>query len=70
VFEKLYTENVKYTYKIIDEIFKNHTTKQLLRNCIENGTFTKFLERLSQLTGEPKRYKKIIPANGEIATDE
>ena len=68
-FEKLYTENVKYTYKIIDEIFKNHTTKQLLDTCIENGTFNKFLDRLSQLTGEVKRSKRTIPENGEIATD-
>lgn len=56
-YEKIYTENVKYTYKIIDEVFKNHSDIQLKQTCIENGTFDKFLDRLSQLTGEKKRTK-------------
>ena len=60
---------MKYTYKIIDKIFENHTTKELLDTCIDNGTFDKFLDRLSQLTGEPKRSRRTIPEHGEIATE-
>jgi hypothetical protein len=65
-FEKLYTENVKYTYRIIDEVFKNHSDKSLRDTCIANGTFKIFLDRLSLLTGEKKRTKLVIAADSSV----
>ena len=56
-YEKMYTEHVNYIYKIINEVFSKHTDKSLRDKCIQNGTYSKFLDRLSQLTGEKKRAK-------------
>ncbi len=60
-YDKLCTEHVKYTYKTIDDIFKNHSDSKLRECCIQNGIFSKFLHRLSCLTGEKKRHKKTVP---------
>ena len=38
--EKLCTEHVKYTYKIINEVFSKHIDKKLRQQCIHDGTFT------------------------------
>jgi len=55
--EKIYTDNVNKLYKIIDKVFEN-PTPELVNTCLENGTLAKFLERLSDLTGEAKRFKR------------
>jgi hypothetical protein len=55
--EKCCTEHVKYTYKIINEVFSKHIDKKLRQQCMSDGTFTKFLDRLAMLTGEKKRQK-------------
>jgi len=42
----------------------NHIDQQLRDKCITDGTFNKFLDRLSQLTGEKKRVK--VPEGGVV----
>ena len=69
-YEKLCTEHVKYTYKIIDEVFQKHTDRSLRDQCIQNGTFTKFLDRLAQLTGEKKRTKRTAGLGDDLQIPE
>jgi hypothetical protein len=69
-YDKLCTEHVKYTYKTIDEIFKNHSDTALREYCIQNGIFSKFLHRLSFLTGEKQRHKKVVAQSGEIKSED
>ena len=45
-YEKMYTEHVNYIYKIINEVFSKHTDSALREKCIQNGTYSKFLDRL------------------------
>lgn len=63
-----YIKNVQYTYKIIGEVFRNHAGSALSELCIHNGTFVKFFDRLSLLTGEKARIKS--PQGGKVAHDE
>jgi hypothetical protein len=53
-----YQSVVKYTYSIIQELFKEKMDPTLRELCINNGTFSKLFERLGQLTGEKSRSKK------------
>jgi hypothetical protein len=55
---KLYHDNVRYTYRIIGELFEENKEQSLREACISNGTYKKFLDRLSQLTGEKPRKKR------------
>ena len=55
--EKIYTENVNKLYKIIDKVFES-PTPELVNKCLDNGTLAKFLDRLSDITKEPRRYKR------------
>lgn len=72
-YEKMYSEHVNYIYKIINEVFSKHTDSNLRSKCIQNGTYSKFLDRLGQLTGEKKRTRVsdslMVPEKDEDQND-
>ena len=37
---------VKYSYKIVSEVFENHAGADLRESCLKNGTFERFIERI------------------------
>ena len=48
---------VKYSYQIVSKVFENHESAQLRDECLKNGTFERFIERIGQLSSEKKRSK-------------
>jgi hypothetical protein len=56
--EKKYSTTVKYTYTIIEELFKESMSLDLIKKSLENGTLKKLVDRLGQLTGEKARQKR------------
>ncbi len=44
--EDLHIEMVKYSYKIVSEVFAQHESGELRERCLKNGTFELFIERL------------------------
>jgi len=53
--EELHLEMVKYSYKIVGEVFEKCDDASLREDCINNGTLERFIERIGQLTGEKPR---------------
>ncbi len=47
----------KYSYKIVSEVFESHESAELRDQCLSNGTFERFIERIGQLSSEKKRIK-------------
>jgi hypothetical protein len=47
----------KHSYKIVGEIFAQHENAEMRDQCLSNGTFERFIERLGQLSSEKKRVK-------------
>ena len=37
---------VKYSYKIVNEVFEKHEGAELRDLCLKNETFEKFIERI------------------------
>ena len=56
-YEDLHIEMVKYSYKIVSEVFAKHESADLRESCLKNGTFERFIERLGHLSSEKKRVK-------------
>lgn len=48
---------VKYSYKIVSQVFETHESAELRELCLKNGTFERFIERIGQLSSEKKRTK-------------
>lgn len=44
--EELHIEMVKYSYKIVSQVFENHEGAELRNDCLKNGTFERFVERI------------------------
>jgi len=38
-------------------VFEEHESADLRDNCLKNGTFERFIERIGQLSSEKKRVK-------------
>lgn len=55
--EELHINMVKYSYKIVSEVFEKHESADLRDQCLKNGTFERFIERIGQLSSEKKRVK-------------
>jgi hypothetical protein len=56
--EKEYSSIVKYTYSIIEELFKESLSLDLIKTSLQNGILKKLVDRLGQLTGEKPRKKR------------
>lgn len=37
---------VKYSYKIVSQVFEKQDSPSLREECIRNGTFERFIERI------------------------
>ena len=55
--EDLHIEMVKYSYKIVSKVFETHESGTLRDECLKNGTFERFIERIGQLSSEKRRVK-------------
>lgn len=63
---------VKYSYKIVSQVFENHESAALRDDCLKNGTFERFIERIGQLSSEKKRVRvdKVEKVEEETKKDE
>lgn len=68
--EELHIEMVKYSYKIVNEVFEKYEGAELRDQCLKNGTFERFIERIGQLSSENKRSKKILTSKEIQTTNE
>jgi hypothetical protein len=72
--EDLHIEMVKYSYKIVSQVFERHESAEMRIQCVKNGTFERFIERIGQLSSEKKRVKVDLsskkPSEGEAESEQ
>jgi hypothetical protein len=68
--EEKQLEMVKYSYKIVADVFETMDSAELRENCLRNGSLERFIERIGQLTGEHKRKKVDKDSEGESEEEE
>lgn len=55
--KKLNSTIVSQSFLALSEVFESSKSSSLRQNSVENGTLSKFLDRLGQLSNEKKRSK-------------